>query len=280
MAEPAEPELAEVPLLGGDVTEGVVRVGDTVRRPHQPWSDAVAGYLGHLAAVGFDGAPRWHGVDAQGRDILDFIAGDVPGSPPEPWSTTDAVLADVGRLLRRLHEASSSYRPPADACWFGTDRTVELPPDLPALFEGPPELVSHSDVTPQNVVCRDGHPVALIDFDMTRPTVRLADVVNTAVHWLPLKHPDDREPVYAGVDVPARLRVLVDAYGLDADRRAGFLALAHRGARRSWHLMKANAEQRGGGWARMWAEGVGDAIRRRQAFLESEHDALTAALIG
>jgi hypothetical protein len=32
----------------GDVTEGVVRVGGTVRRPHQPQSLAVAGYLDHL----------------------------------------------------------------------------------------------------------------------------------------------------------------------------------------------------------------------------------------
>jgi hypothetical protein len=233
MAEAVPPGPPEVPLLGGDVTEGVVRVGDTVRRPRQPWSDAVAGYLGHLASVGFAGAPRWHGVDARGRDILDFIAGEVPGAPPEPWATTDAVLADVGRLLRRLHDASLSYQPPAGARWFGTDRPIALPPDVPPLFDGPPELVTHNDVTPQNVVFRSGHPVALIDFDLTRPNIRLADVVNTAVHWLPLKHPADREPVYAGVDVPARLRVLADAYGLDAERRAGFLAQARRGARRS-----------------------------------------------
>lgn len=269
----------EVPLAGGDVTEGLVRIGATVRRPRQPWSDAVAGYLGHLEAVGFDGAPRWHGVDAQGRDILDFIAGDVPGAPPEPWSTTDAVLADVARLLRRLHEASASYVPPPDACWFGMDRPpVELPPDVQPLYDGPPELVSHNDITPQNVVFRAGRPVALIDFDLTRPTIRLADVANAALHWLPLKHPADREPVYAGVDVPARLAILVDAYGLDGTGRAGFLELCRRGARRSWYVMKANAEQRGGGWARMWAEGVGDAIRRRQAWLDSEHDALAAAL--
>jgi Phosphotransferase enzyme family len=267
----------EVPLVGGDVTEGLVRVGDTVRRPRQPWSDGVAAYLDHLAAVGFAGAPRWHGVDEAGRDILDFLPGAVPGSPPEPWSVTDPVLADVAALLRRLHAASESFVPPAGARWFGTDIPVELPPDIGPLFDEP-ELVSHSDVTPQNVVFRAGRPAALIDFDMTRPTTRLADVVNTALHWVPLKHPLDRGDVYADLDIAARLRVFVDAYGLDAGRRAGFLDLARRGARRSWHLMHANARLRGGGWARMWDEGVGDQIRRRQEWLVADHDALAAAL--
>jgi Ser/Thr protein kinase RdoA (MazF antagonist) len=269
----------EIPLAGGDVTEGLVRVGDTVRRPRQPWSDPVAAYLAHLTARGFP-APRWLGVDSAGRDILDFLPGDVPGSPPEPWACTDQVLAAVGRFVRRLHEASAGFEPPAGARWFGTDRVVDLPPGLPPLFEGPPELVSHSDLTPQNMVFRDGEPAGLIDFDLTRPTVRLADVVNTAIHWVPLSDPVDRAAGYAGMDVPARLAILVDAYGLDADRRAGFLALARRGAQRAWHNMKAAAEQRGGGWARMWDEGVGDIIKRRGEWLVRDGAALRAALLG
>ncbi len=268
---------SEIPLLGGDVTEGVVRVGDTVRRPRQPHSDAVAAYLRHLAAVGFDGAPRWHGVDERGRDILDYLDGEVPGSPPEPWSTTDDIVVGVARLLRRLHDASESFVPPPGTRWFGADRPVDLPADLVDL-SGAPELVTHCDVTPQNVVFRGGRPVAVIDFDLTRPTTRLLDVVNTAVWWVPLRDPADRPPSQDGVDVPARLRLFVRSYGLDAPRRAEFLDVAARAFRRSWHLMKANAEQLGGGWARMWDEGVGDAIRRRQAWLAAERDALGEAL--
>jgi Ser/Thr protein kinase RdoA (MazF antagonist) len=202
----------------------------------------------------------------------------VPASPPEPWACTDGVLAAVGRFVRRLHEASAGFEPPAGARWFGTDRVIELPPDVPPLFDGPPELVSHSDLTPQNVVFRDGEPAGLIDFDLTRPTIRLADVVNAAIHWVPLTDPVDRAAVYAGTDAAARLRILVDAYGLDPAQRAGFLPLARRGALRGWHNMKANAEQRGGGWQRMWEEGVGDIIRRRGAWLDREATALEAAL--
>ena len=48
--------------------------------------------------------------------------------------------------------------------------------------------------------------------------------------------------------------------------------------RRSWYLMKQHAETRGGGWQRMWDEGVGDVIKRREAWLDRHGATLTAAL--
>ncbi|MFG1755530.1 hypothetical protein [Streptosporangium sandarakinum] len=50
----------EIPLVGGDVTEGVVRVGDTVRRPVGPNAPLVHALLRHLE----EGAPRFLGIDA------------------------------------------------------------------------------------------------------------------------------------------------------------------------------------------------------------------------
>jgi Ser/Thr protein kinase RdoA (MazF antagonist) len=64
---------------------------------------------------------------------------------------------------------------------FGDDVHVDLPADL--LPEPPSDVISHFDVTPQNVVFRAGMPVGLIDFDLTRPGSRLGDVVNTAMWW-------------------------------------------------------------------------------------------------
>ena len=90
--------------------------------------------------------------------------------------------------------------------------------------------------------------------------------------------PADRAPAHAGVDVPARLRLLLDAYGLPPAGRAELLDLADRSWRRSWHAMRWNAEHRGGGWARMWAEGVGDVIERRRAWFAAERAALASAL--
>src|ERR1700712_5556128 len=60
----------EILLPAGDVPEGVVRVGGTVRRPAQPQSFAVAGYLDYLEGVGFPDSPRFLGRDQQGRDVL------------------------------------------------------------------------------------------------------------------------------------------------------------------------------------------------------------------
>ncbi len=267
----------EIPLAGGDVSEGVVRVEDTVRRPRGPWSDSVAAYLRHLEQVGFQGAPRWLGVDERGRDVLDFVPGDVPGEPVvEEWAITLPALTAVARLLRRLHDASATFVPPPDACWFGEDIRVDLPAELVA--EPRPELVSHFDVTPQNVVFRDGVPVALIDFDLTRPGTRVRDVANAAMYWVPLVDPGDRDPAFASCDVVDRLAAFVDAYGLSAEARQVFCDDAIAAASRSWHRMRANAEQRGGGWARMWSEGVGDRILRRRAWLVEHRPALKRAL--
>ncbi|RYD34038.1 MAG: aminoglycoside phosphotransferase family protein, partial [Verrucomicrobiaceae bacterium] len=62
------PDLPEIPLTGGQITGGVVRVGDTVRRPRTEASAFVAELLGMLREKGFEGAPVYLGIDAKGRD--------------------------------------------------------------------------------------------------------------------------------------------------------------------------------------------------------------------
>jgi len=253
---------AEIALPKGDVTEGVVRVGATVRRPHQEQSWAVAAYLDHLESVGFDGSPRFLGLDEQGRDVLTFLDGDVAGDDLPAWALTDALLASVGRLVRRLHEASAGYVP------------VEQFP-LQSVSQDEFELVSHLDVTPQNTVVRGGEAVGLVDFDLAGPTTRLIDSFNTAMHWVPLRAPED---LRTDVDQLARLRVFADAYGWTADERAGLAEFGAQRADLSYRRMKLRGETLGGGWERMWREGVGDAIRRRGAWLRANTDEIARAL--
>jgi Ser/Thr protein kinase RdoA (MazF antagonist) len=276
-AEPgAEPEI-ELPR--GDVTEGVVRIGGTVRRPHQPASLAVAGYLDHLERAGFDGSPRYLGRDDLGRDVLTYLDGQVPGDPPEPWAASDALLASVGRLLRRLHEASAGYL--ADRGFAAPAGTVwrrDLVPLTVPVPELTPEIVTHLDVTPQNTVVRDGRAVGLVDFDLAGPAPRLLDAYNTAMHWVPLRPDADVYPTWAGIDQAARLRTFADGYGLTQAQRLALPDLGIERAGVTWLRMKASAETLGGGWARMWAEGVGDLIRRREAWLATEKPRLLAAL--
>jgi hypothetical protein len=149
-------EQREVPLAGGDVTEGVVRAGDTVRRPVGPHSPLVHALLTHLESAGFAGAPRFLGIDRSGREVLTYIDGEVAGRPRPPW--------------------------------------------------------------------------------------------------------------------------IADAYGLSGTDRERIIEVAALRTRRSWYLMKQRAETQGGGWQRMWDDGVGDVIKRREAWLDRHAARLTAAL--
>lgn len=270
----------QIALPSGDVTEGVVRIGATVRRPHQPTSMAVAQYLDHLQRVGFDAAPRFLGRDDAGRDVLTFVEGEVASSPPQRWAADEVLLAEVGRLVRQLHDASTGYGAetgfvaPTGSVWRRDMVTVDVP-----LPDWQPELISHNDVTPQNVVFRAGRAVGLIDFDLAGPTTRLRELVNTAVHWAPLAAPEDVWRTWQGVDQAGRWRVLVDAYGLGEADRGQLVDHAIAGAQGSWLRMRAAAEQLGGGWARMWQEGAGDRIRRREEWLASSRRRLNDALL-
>ena len=79
------------------VTQGTVRVGDTVRRPLRPFSLTVQAYLAHLRDAGFTGAPLPLGVDEQGREVLSFVPGDVPRNPLPPETAGDDVLIALAR---------------------------------------------------------------------------------------------------------------------------------------------------------------------------------------
>jgi hypothetical protein len=265
---------AEIPLAGGDVTVGVVRVGDTVRRPVGPHSPLVHALLAHLELAGFKGAPRFIGIDRAGREVLSYVDGEVAGRPRPPWIADEARLASVGRLVRAYDDAASSFIPPPGTLPSTRAEPAGIPP-APAY---PPELIGHVDITPENVVFRDGRAFALIDFDLAKPATRADEMFNTMMWWAPLADPRDVDPLLQGVDVPRRARLLADAYGLSDADRVRVVEVAVVRSRRSWHLMKHRAESVGGGWQRMWDEGVGDVIKRREAWLDEHATALTAAL--
>jgi hypothetical protein len=259
----------EIPLTGGDVTEGVVRVGNTVRRPAGPHSALVRRVLEHLAAAGFAGCPRWLGTDERGRDVLTFVEGEVAGRPWPAWVADEDRIRSVARLVRACDDALAPLGLPDEADGFVAPVLLA---DAPPSVTGSPAFLGHMDITPENVVFRDGAAFALIDWDLARPTTAVEQVCNVLLWWAPLMPAEDRERVVADVDAVARAVLLVDAYGLAADDRARIVALCRNNAERAWFSMRARAETLGGGWARMWQEGMGDRILRRQAWL-AEHGA-------
>jgi hypothetical protein len=270
-----EADQAQIPLAGGDVTEGVVRVGDTVRRPVGPHSPLVHALLVHLESVGFEGAPRFLGIDGSGREVLGYIEGEVAGRPRPSWIADETRLASVGRLVRAYDDAAASFTPPLDA---PVDAAPAEPAGIPPAPGYPPELIGHVDITPENVVFRNGRAYALIDFDLARPATRADEMFNAMLWWAPLFDPRDVDPLLRDVDVPRRSRILADGYGLSGTDRERIMEVAMLRTRRSWYLMKQRAETQGGGWQRMWDEGVGDVIKRREAWLDRHAATLTAAL--
>jgi len=268
----------EVPLLGGDVSDGLVRRGQTVRRPRGDHSPAVEAYLLHLDRAGFVRAPRFLGIDAAGREVVTFVEGEWGGRPPSPWALDEGVLEQLGQWQRALHDVSQHVVLPDGVTW--PERTQF--PGVPDVFEVP-DVVGHNDVTIENTVftqAPDGRRelAAVIDFDLAGPTTRLLDVATTLLYWAPLGPPAARAHGMASLDAPRRTRILTEAYGLDrADRLALLDTVAARFAR-SWHSMRHAALTRGGGWQRMWDEGVGEKIRENEAWFTAERSAFARAL--
>ncbi|MGZ4591588.1 MAG: phosphotransferase [Actinomycetes bacterium] len=261
----------EQPLVGGmDPSAGVVRVGDTVRRPAGPSSVAVRSLLHHLEAVGFEGSPRFLGVDDEGRDVLTFLDGEVPLPPYPSWALTDAALDDVGRLLRRFHEATAGFDASSTAGW--SDEWADP-------LGGP--VICHNDVFPENVVFRGGHVVAFIDFAMAAPGRPLWDLAIAAQEWAPLHAPGVRLNHPDHLDGVRRAGLLARAYGLERERAEELVdVIAEERAQQLGHV-RDEAAAGHEPWVTFWPESDGE---RRAAvddtWLRQQRSALIAAIGG
>lgn len=274
--EPADGDAHEVALDGDGVTAGLVRVGETVRRPVRPFTATVQAYLAHLHSRGFDAAPRPLGYDDQGREVLSFVPGDVPREPLPVHATRPRVLVALAQLIRWEHDAAEGWQPPDDAVW-GT-RPGPRPRGLLPLFDEP-ELVAHMDYCPGNVVFRGGLPVALIDFDLAKPTTRLSDIANALYWWAPLLDPADRPPSLVDADIAERVAVFADAYGMTRQQRSDLMPLAIKRVHNS-HLTARAAAQVDPVFRRFWDNGVKDRMPRAEAWTRRVADDITRVLLG
>jgi len=217
----------EVPLRGGRTTAGVVRIGDTVRRPPAANAQFVRRLLGHLSQSKFGAAPIFLGVDDRGRDILSFIEGEVPAELAYHEGRT---LRQAAAMIRRFHDVGVDF----------VSTLIDRPADA--------ETVCHNDLSPCNFVFRDGAPVAMIDFDAAAPGARIHDLGYAAWLWLDLGDPE-----IAQSDQRTRLATFIEAYGMyEADvvvsailRRQNMLAAE---GRRTGNIQMADWADRSRDW--------------------------------
>ena len=195
----------EIELTGGGTTR-VVRVGQTVRRPAKPWSPAIRELIRQLRTAGVAAVPAWHGIDEQGRDVFDFIPGDVGHYPLPAHVRSDRALVTAARLLRQLHDASVSLLD-------GRARPWQFPPMEPV------EVICHGDFAPYNCIFRNGEAVGVFDFDVARPGPRRWDLGYALYRFAPLTSPTNGDGFGGPVGQGRRARLFLDAYGCSPGQR-------------------------------------------------------------
>lgn len=248
----------EVPLLGGNVTGGLVRIGNTVRRPSGPWSPSVHHFLSHLNDVGYEGAPKSLGFDEQGRHTVEYVRGDVlmPFQAPD----LNSALQRIGGLLRDLHDASAEYIPPDDAVW-----NIVIPADRC-------DLIVHHDAAPWNLVLNPDRWV-FIDWDATAPGSRLWDLAYAAHGFIPLA------PGTSSNAAGRLLAALADGYGLTGEQRVELSALLGPRIGSMHRLLAHGHSNRIEPWARLWSQGHGQTWRADAEYVEQNNRIFLAALL-
>jgi hypothetical protein len=252
----------EIPLDGGNMNSGVVRVGDTVRRPAGPWTSAVHALLDHLHAAGFHGAPRPLGIDEQGREVLTFIPGTVPWPAHFHLLDPDDRLQRATRLIREFHDAVADFTPPPHARW----QTL-----IPA--DGA-DIIAHHDLAPWNLVVNDTQ-WAFIDWDIAAPGTRLWDLAYAIHAFVPLS----ADPRFRRGDSDRRLRLIADTYRLSEAQRHEIVPLLARRTRAMHGFLAAQAANGTQPWAGLWQEGHGDAWWADSEYIAQREDRWREALL-
>jgi hypothetical protein len=184
--EPQKEPLAEIPLSGGRLTPGIMRVGNTVRRPSKGNAAFVHDLLLFLEDQSFPFAPRFFGRDEQGHDILSYLEGETwPGSGS---GLSDDLLEQAARAIRRYHDATTG-----------------------SLLAQGHEIVAHHELGPHNTIFQGGYLVGFIDWDEAAPGTRLHDLANAVYNYVDVSHWANQ----AADEQARRIRLMCAAYGWD-----------------------------------------------------------------
>jgi hypothetical protein len=184
--EPPRKPLAEIPLSGGRLTPGIMRVGNTVRRPSKGNAAFVHELLLFLEDQGFPFAPRFFGRDEQGRDILSYLEGET--WPDSGSGLSDDLLMQAARAIRSYHDATVGSR----------------------LAQGH-EIVAHHELGPHNTIFQENRLVGFIDWDDAAPGTRLRDLANVVYNYVDVSHWASQ----TASEQARRIRLICAAYDWD-----------------------------------------------------------------
>ncbi len=261
--------MSEEVLHGGVANAGaVIRSGRHVLRPSNPHSASIHRALEALHAAGFEGASRPVGIEPDGRERLEFIAGDVPLPPFPEWAQSDDVLVSITRLMKSLHDASETIDLSGDR-WSN---------EMADPAGGP--VFCHNDVCLENVVFRDGEAVGLIDFDFAAPGRRVFDLASFARMCVPVDDEiNSAKNGWVPSDRPRRLRLVADSYGLNAAGRSDLIDLLAGSIAKGGEFVLRHVEAGEPGFVTMWNEMGGmERFDRRRGWWATARPAFEEAM--
>jgi hypothetical protein len=169
---------------------------------------------------------------------------------------------------RWRHDAARSFDP-AGSTWSK---------ELADPAGGP--IVCHNDVCLENVVFRDGTAVAMLDFDFAAPGRQVYDLAQFARMCVPID--DDVNAARLGwspADLPVRLRLVADIYGLDAVGRSELLAVLTDSIVRGGGFVRRRVEAGDPNFIQMWNEmGGAERFDRRLRWWVEQQGRFASAL--
>jgi thiamine kinase-like enzyme len=139
----------------------------------------------------------------------------------------------------------------------------------------------HNDVSPENVVFRDGIAVALLDFEFAAPGRPVYDLAHLARLCVPIEDGFDQARLgWRPADRLARLRLVADAYGLDRHGRAELLSAINDAIDRLETAVRRSVASGDPNSIAMWNRtGGSQRYDRRRRWWTNHHDKFAAALL-
>ena len=219
--------------MGGNATAGVVRIGQTVRKPWRKGTPAVIEFMSRVRSAGVD-VPGVLGRDDQGRQILELVPGRLAMDLP-PLSVDE--LARVGGIVRAIHDASEGFKPTAAAHWES------------AIASPGSDLICHGDLAPWNLII--GERWVFIDWDASAPSTRLWDVAYAAQAFTL------NDPRMSQAEAGERLAAFVAGYRAEGLLRRALTRTMVQRVRAMHELLRSSHEAGIEPWGSMYVDGHG-----------------------